>query len=84
MQPPPKASDMAAPRIDAHDLKAVKARLDSIVEAVSDDSISLDDALAYYEEAVKLGMKASEIMEADLVGPAEEGADAASPQTGEA
>ena len=61
---------MATPRIDAHDLKAVKARLDSIVEAVSDEDISLDDALAYYEEAVKLGMKASEIMEADLLGPA--------------
>ena len=60
---------MAAPHVDAHDLKAVKSRLDQIVEAVSDESISLDDALAFYEEAVKLGMKASEIMEADLVGP---------------
>ena len=37
---------------------------------MSDEGISLDDALAYYEEAVKLGMKASEIMEADLLGPA--------------
>jgi exodeoxyribonuclease VII small subunit len=67
---------MAAPRIDAHDLKAVKSRLDAIVDAVSDDSISLDDALAYYEEAVKLGMKASEIMEADLLGPVDEDAPA--------
>jgi len=64
---------MAAPHVDAHDLKAVKSRLDQIVEAVSDESIPLDDALAYYEEAVKLGMKASEIMEADLVGPVDEG-----------
>ena len=62
---------MTAPRTDAHDLKAVKSRLDAIVDAVSDDTISLDDALAYYEEAVKLGMKASEIMEADLIGPTE-------------
>ena len=62
---------MAAPHTDAHDLKAVKSRLDAIVDAVSDDSISLDDALAYYEEAVKLGMKASEIMEADLLGPSD-------------
>lgn len=62
---------MAAPATDAHDLKAVKSRLDEIVNAVSDESISLDDALAFYEEAVKLGMKASEIMEADLIGPVE-------------
>ena len=62
---------MPGQRIDAHDLKAVKSRLDEIVEAVSDDSISLDDALSFYEEAVKLGMKASEIMEADLMGPAD-------------
>ena len=62
---------MAAPRTDAHDLKAVKSRLDAIVEAVNDDTISLDDALSLYEEAVKLGMKASEIMEADLIGPAD-------------
>ena len=67
---------MPAPRIDAHDLKAVKSRLDEIVNAVSDDSISLDDALSYYEEAVKLGMKASEIMEADLLGPADAEGDA--------
>lgn len=62
---------MAAPQTDVHDLKAVKSRLDAIVDAVSDESISLDDALAYYEEAVKLGMKASAIMEADLLGPAD-------------
>ena len=68
---------MMATRIDAHDLKAVKSRLDQIVEAVSDDSIPLDEALSFYEEAVKLGMKASEIMEADLVGASdEEGEDA--------
>lgn len=63
---------MAAPHVDAHDLKAVKSRLDQIVEAVSDDSIPLDEALSFYEEAVKLGMKASEIMEADLVGASDE------------
>ena len=80
---------MKAPAIDAHDLKAVKARLDSIVEAVSDDAISLDEALSYYEEAVKLGMRASEIMEADLIGPAgddagDEAEEPTSSQVGEA
>ena len=64
---------------DPHDLKAVKSRLDQIIEAVSDESIPLDDALSFYEEAVKLGMKATEIMEADLLGRDDE-ADAASDQ----
>lgn len=41
----------------------VKARLDEIVEAVSAEDISLDDALELYEEAVKLGMKASSLLE---------------------
>ena len=67
---------MTAPSTDAHDLKAVKARLDEIAEAVNDDSLPLDDALALYEEAVKLGMKASEIMEDDLVAPAPDEQDA--------
>lgn len=41
----------------------VKARLDEIVEAVSSEDISLDDALELYEEAVKLGMRASSLLE---------------------
>ena len=32
--------------------EAVKTRLDEIVDAVSDDELALDDALALYEEAV--------------------------------
>ena len=41
----------------------IKERLDEIVQAVSDDGMSLDDALALYEEAVKLGMRVSSLME---------------------
>lgn len=55
-------------QVDIEDMTAVKARLDEIVEAVDDDDLALDDALAYYEEAVKLGMKASEMIEADIIG----------------
>ena len=36
----------------------VRDRLDEIVEAVSAPGISLDEALALYEEAVKLGLSA--------------------------
>lgn len=41
----------------------VRDRLDEIVEAVSAPGISLDEALALYEEAVKLGLSACELSE---------------------
>lgn len=41
----------------------IKARLDAIVDAVSDDDIPFDEALDLYEEAVGLGLQASRIME---------------------
>lgn len=44
----------------------VKGRLDEIVEAVSDENISLDDALKLYEEAVQLGLAASSLLEENL------------------
>ncbi|MGI6591626.1 MAG: exodeoxyribonuclease VII small subunit [Eggerthellaceae bacterium] len=51
---------------EASDMSAVNERLKEIVEAVSDESLSLDQALSLYEEAVGLGMKASEFIEADI------------------
>ena len=44
----------------------LKERLDAIVEAVSDDELPLDDALVLYEEAVALGLRASELLEEDI------------------
>lgn len=41
----------------------LKARLDEIVELVSDDSLPLEEALKHYEEAVGLGLEASNILE---------------------
>ena len=49
----------------------VKTRLDEIVQAVSDEALSLDDALALYEEAVSLGLKASDLIESNIA-PSEE------------
>ena len=43
----------------------VKARLDEIVSAVDSEELSLDDALALYEEAVKLGMRTVSMIEED-------------------
>lgn len=43
-----------------------KSRLEEIATLVKDESISLDDALALYEEAVTLGMQACEVSEQDL------------------
>lgn len=48
------------------DFAAVKARLDEIVQAVSDDSLPLDDALALYEEAVTLGLRVSDLLEVGI------------------
>lgn len=44
----------------------IKSRLDEIVDLVSDDSLPLDDALSLYEEAVSLGLQASNLLEKDL------------------
>lgn len=41
----------------------VRDRLGEIVEAVSAPGISLDEALALYEEAVKLGLSACDLSE---------------------
>ena len=52
-----------------HDLDTyagVKSRLDEIVDAVRDDNMPLDEALALYEEAVQLGLRASTLLEADI------------------
>lgn len=46
--------------------EAVKARLDEIVEAVGDENLPLDEALDLYEEAVALGMRASDLLEVGI------------------
>ncbi len=56
---------------DATPFAEVKTRLDEIVEAVSDESLSLDDALTLYEEAVSLGLKVSDLLESSIT-PSEE------------
>lgn len=43
--------------------ESVKGRLDEIVDAVSDDNLPLDQALSLYEEAVGLGLRASDLLE---------------------
>ena len=53
-----KADSSATPRFSD-----LKTRLDEIVEIVSDDTLPLEEALKYYEEAVTLGLEASNILE---------------------
>lgn len=50
---------------------AVKARLEEIVDAVNAEGISLDEALALYEEAVKLGLSACDLSEQDALAAAD-------------
>ena len=49
--------------------ESVKTRLDEIVDAVNAQDISLDDALDLYEEAVKLGIQASTLLEEGAAEP---------------
>lgn len=44
----------------------MQARLEEIADEVSAEDISLDDALALYEEAVKLGLAACDLSETDV------------------
>ncbi len=59
----------------------VHERLSQIVDEVSAEGISLDDALKLYEEAVKLGLSACDLSEQDieahLAADGEQAADAA-------
>ena len=52
---------------DTQSFAGVRSRLEQIVDEVSADDISLDDALKLYEEAVKLGLSACELSESDLL-----------------
>lgn len=50
----------------------VRSRLDEIVDEVNAEGISLDEALALYEEAVKLGLSACDLSEKDALAVLEE------------
>lgn len=65
----------------------VKARLDEIVDAVGSSEMPLDEALSLYEEAVGLGLRASELLEEniearDAEDGTEDGADATGREAG--
>lgn len=48
---------------NAQTFAEIRDRLDEIVRQVRDDDMPLDSALDLYDEAVKLGMKATEMLE---------------------
>ena len=52
--------------VDPKNFEVVKTRLDEIVESVSQEGLSLDEALTLYEEAVNLGMEASTLLTENL------------------
>ncbi len=53
--------------IDSSKYGPVNDRLKQIIEQVSDESIGLDAALDLFEEAVQLGVRASTLLEEDIV-----------------
>lgn len=61
-------------------LDDVQKRLDEILDVVNDEETSLDEALALCEEAVGLGLRASDMLEEDAA-PAE--SDQAQPASSE-
>jgi len=65
------------------DFASVKDRLDEIVEAVSSDDMELEQALDLYEEAIKLGMEASSLLEEDIIGTEEDEPNAETEPTAE-
>ena len=71
---------------EAGTFPSVRARLDEIADEVAREDIGLDEALAVYEEAVKLGLAACDLSEADLeaaVGQGEGSAQEVPPETAE-
>lgn len=53
----------------------LRSRLDEIVDEVNAEGISLDEALALYEEAVKLGLSACDLSEKDALAVLEQPAE---------
>ncbi len=54
----------------------IRSRLDQIAEQVTQEDVSLDAALDLYDEAVKLEMKATELLQAiDVVSVPSEGSE---------
>lgn len=51
---------------DMSSYEEVNGRLKEIADLVADDSISLDAALDLFEEAVRLGVRASSLIEEDI------------------
>lgn len=71
-------------REQSNEFEAVKARLEEIANTVDDENLSLDEALDLYEEAVKLGLQASDLLETGIViEEAEAQAEAESPAEGD-
>lgn len=52
-----------AEAVNTQSFSEIRGRLDEIAKQVGSDDIALDTALDLYEEAVKLGMKATELLE---------------------
>lgn len=63
---------MSAPDEQTSDFPHIKARLDDIAERVDDESLTLDEVLKLYEEAVSLGLEASSLLEQEVLDSAEE------------
>lgn len=58
---------MSSDNQELQDFESVKTRLEEIADAVSDDSLPLDEALDLFEEAVDLGLRVTDYVEEGIV-----------------
>lgn len=63
---------MSETEMQPSEFESVRDRLAEIAEAVEDESLPLDEALDLYEEAVALGLQASDLLETGVIPPEEE------------
>ena len=52
--------------VNTENFDDIKGRLQQIKQEVAAEDISLDDSLKLYEEAVNLGMKATEVVDSNV------------------
>ena len=69
---------MSDSELQQPDFESVRTRLAEIADAVDDENLPLDDALDLYEEAVALGLKATDLLEIGVAADEEESEEVAS------
>lgn len=71
-------ASLSSDPVELSQFERVKTRLEEIANVVDSDELTLDQALDLYEEAVALGLQATDLLDVDIT--VQEGIDAAAEQ----